>query len=221
MLVLAIDSSANACSAALWRDGRTVASRLDRMERGHSEILLPMVSAVLAEGGVGGADLDLLAVTVGPGAFTGIRIGLAAARGLALAWGVRLVGVSTLQAVAAGVPAAERQGRAVVAIMDTKRADLWVQAFDDGMRPLGAPRSIEAADLSSYLAGLTRPLAVGDAAAAVDGLASRADAPSHVDARLVAELAVNAVRDGTALPPDPLYLRPADVTLPKAAAKPS
>jgi tRNA threonylcarbamoyladenosine biosynthesis protein TsaB len=215
MLALALDSSANACSAALWRDGRILAHRLTVMERGQAEHLLPMVADVLAEGGADGAGLDLLAVTVGPGAFTGIRIGLAAARGLALAWGVRLVGVSTLQAVAAGVAEEERRGRTLVAVMDTKRADLWVQPFDDRMTPLGGPRSIEVDEMPAFLAGLERPLLVGDAARTVQSLAQISGAPFHADARKVAELAVAGLETGAVLPPDPLYLRPADVTMPK------
>jgi tRNA threonylcarbamoyladenosine biosynthesis protein TsaB len=105
--VLAFDTSAGACSAAvLGGDGTVLARRCEALERGHAERLLPMLRDVLAEAGVEIADLALLAVTIGPGTFTGIRIGLAAARGLALASGLPLVGVTSLEAVAASVPAA-------------------------------------------------------------------------------------------------------------------
>lgn len=214
MRVLALDSSANACSVALWRDGVIKASRFHQMERGQSEALLPMVAEVMAEAGASGGDLDVLGVTVGPGAFTGIRIGLAAARGLALTWGIEVAGISSLQAVAGGVPASERAGRQLVVIMDTKRADLWVQVFDEGLVPQGPPGSKTRDEIPALLASLNRPLLAGDAAADVGG-ADFASAAPYVDARVVAELAAWAWRNGAALPPDPLYLRPADVTLPK------
>ncbi len=108
MRILALDTATSACSAALWHDGRVCARRLVRMERGQSEALMPMVLDVLAEAGCGFSQLDLLAVTVGPGAFTGLRIGLAAARGMALASGIPCLGVTTLEAVAHGVPEGER-----------------------------------------------------------------------------------------------------------------
>ena len=121
MKILALDSATSACSAAVWADGRVMARRHAEMARGQSEALVPMVAEVMAEVGLGFADLDLLAVTVGPGAFTGIRIGLAAARALALAAGLPLAGVSTLEAVAAAAPA---DGRPLLVVLDSKREEI-------------------------------------------------------------------------------------------------
>ena len=118
MKILALDSSSGACSAAVRLDGNTIARRFEIMERGQSERLMPMVKDLLDETGVAISDLDLIAVTVGPGAFTGLRIGLAAARGLALALGKPCFGVTTTQAVAAG---AAGDAPLLVAI-DSKRA---------------------------------------------------------------------------------------------------
>ena len=111
MRLLALDTATAACSVALWRDGAVLARRFEAMLRGQSEALMPMVGAVLAEAGCGFKDLDAIAVTVGPGAFTGLRIGLAAARGMALAAELPLIGVTTLEAVVHGVPPS-RIGRA-------------------------------------------------------------------------------------------------------------
>ncbi|MCH7931874.1 MAG: tRNA (adenosine(37)-N6)-threonylcarbamoyltransferase complex dimerization subunit type 1 TsaB, partial [Proteobacteria bacterium] len=94
MNVLALDTATAACSVALWSDGTVLAQRFATMARGHAEALMPMVEAVMAEAGLAFADLDLVATTVGPGTFTGLRVGLAAARGLALAGGLPIVGVT-------------------------------------------------------------------------------------------------------------------------------
>jgi tRNA threonylcarbamoyladenosine biosynthesis protein TsaB len=214
MQVLAIDSATSACSAALWRDGIVLAHRFAVMSRGQSEVLVPMIAAVMAEAGAEFAALDLLAVTVGPGAFTGIRIGLATARALALAAGKPLAGIATPEAVAAAIPAAERAGRSVLVALDSRRDEVWLQAFDTALDPLGAPVALVPEQAARLVAG---PVVVaGDAAALVlphvpDAILSSAcGAP---DAAWVAALAAIRWPAGTALPPEPLYLRPADVTM--------
>ena len=92
MRILAFDTATSACSAALWEDGRVGARRFETMTRGHAEALVPMIADVMDEAGTNFPRLDLIAVTVGPGAFTGLRIGLAAARGMALAAAVPCLG---------------------------------------------------------------------------------------------------------------------------------
>lgn len=215
MIVLALDSSTSACSAAVWRDGRVLARRLTAMARGQSEALMPMVEAVLAEAGIALKSIDLLAVTVGPGAFTGLRIGLAAARGLALASGLPLAGVATPAAVAAAVPAAERRGRTVLAAIDSRRDELWVQPFDEAGAALAAPAALLPEQAAALVSGPV--VLVGDAAARLlphlPG-ATLASTPGWPDAAVVAAEAARAWADGTALPPEPLYLRPPDVTVP-------
>lgn len=219
MKILALDSATSACSAALWQDGALRARRFAEMARGQSEVLVPMVAEVMAEAGLGFADLDLLAVTVGPGAFTGIRIGLSTARALALAAGKQLAGIATAEAVAAAVPEAERQGRNVLAVLDSRREELWVQAFSPTLEPLGdiaalTPLEVAALDLGPVvLAGDASDLVAPLIPAATQ--ASSAGAP---DAAKVAALAARHWAAGTALPAEPLYLRPADVTMPKCPA---
>lgn len=215
MIVLAIDTSTSACSSALWRDGAVMARRLAVMARGQSEALMPMVAETMAESGLGFADLDLLAVTVGPGAFTGLRIGLAAARGLALASNLPLAGISTPLAVAAAIPVAQRRGRTLLSVIDSRRDEAWVQAYAPDLTPLGEVEALLPAQVAERY---RMPVVVaGDGAAGLlpllaDGVA--ADAPGWPDAALVAELAARHWTAGTALPPEPLYLRPPDVTVP-------
>jgi len=211
MLILALDSAGSACSVALWRDGDVLARRFAVMARGQSEVLVPMVGEVMAEAGTAFADLDLLAVSVGPGAFTGIRIGLATARALALAAGKPVAGIATTEAVAAAIPAAQRQGRDVLVVMDSRRAELWVQRFGAGLCPSGPIQALLPEQVATQMAG---PLVLaGDGAALVAPLmtgAILADV-THVDAGLVAELAAKAW-PGQVLPAEPLYLRDADIT---------
>lgn len=219
--ILALDSALSACSVAVLAEGGVRAVRRQAMARGQAEALLPMVRAALREAGLGFGDLDRLAVTVGPGSFTGLRIGLAAARGLALATGLPLAGITTLEALAAATDPAARLGRTTVALIDSRRGDVFMQAFDAAAAPLSDPASADPAALDAVLPAGPLLLA-GDAAPAVlerlrdagrDAvLAADSDAPDPV---AVARLA--AARPLSGGPVTALYLRAPDVTLPQAA----
>lgn len=218
--VLAIDSALTACSVAVLVDGRLAAHRFEPMARGHAERLLPMVREAVAEARLGFADFDLFAVTVGPGHFTGLRVGLAAAQGLALAWGRPLAGVTTLEAVAvaAAVPAG---GRPLVVALESKREDLYVQVFV-GERALDRPMALAPERVADWAWPPGELALAGDGAArlqpflAVAGLRSLSLGRDTPDAAAVARLAAGRHGTAAALPAEPLYLRPPDVTLPKA-----
>ncbi len=132
--ILALDTAAEACSAAVWRDGAVAAHRLVRQQRGHAETLMPMIVDVMGEAAVTYDTLTAIAVTAGPGTFTGLRIGVAAARGLALASRKPLVPISTLEAIAGAaidqelVPADCDRG--LMAAMDARRGQVYAQVFD-------------------------------------------------------------------------------------------
>lgn len=219
MNLLAFDSSMTGCAAAVLSSsadgGWQVRARAEApLGKGQSEALMPLLESVMAEAGIAWVDLGLIAVTVGPGSFTGLRIGLSAARGLALSLGIPVAGVTTPEAIAAGVAPDERKGRSVLVAIDSKRDDVFVQAFAPDLAPL-AP---VAAMAPAVAAGLTNaPLLAGDGAAKLLPFipsATLSSAPPRPDPATLGALAALRLAAGHALAAEPLYLRPADVTLP-------
>ena len=105
MIILALDTCLSACSTALLRDDVVLARRVEVMARGHQERLAGLVAETLAEAGLAFSDLNRIAVTVGPGSFTGLRVGLAFAKGLGSALGLPVIGIGTLEAMAAALKA--------------------------------------------------------------------------------------------------------------------
>jgi tRNA threonylcarbamoyladenosine biosynthesis protein TsaB len=190
---------------------RVVASAREVMARGHQERLAPMARDVMDKAGLAFAALDRIAVTIGPGSFTGLRVGIAFAKGLALALGKPAVGIGTLEALAA-----EGAGLVFPAI-DARRGQLYLQAFEDG-RALMAPDALTAEVAAARLAELSqgRPFTlVGSGAALLADLSPTAvGIPAEgADARHVARLG-SARTPG---PLKPLYLRAPDAKLPASA----
>lgn len=223
--VLAIDTAGASCSAALWREGRLAASRFEPMRRGHAERLVPMIEAVMAEGAMGYADLGRIAVTLGPGGFTGVRIGLATARGLALACGRPLVGVSNFTVLAAAARAGVPPQGSIAVVIDAKRRDIYAQAFAANLRPCTEPLSILPERLADFLP--PGPLVlVGDGLPQARPALDRAgrpyalsEAPGLVDAARLAELVASGeLGPAAGDSPEPLYLRPPDATPAKASS---
>ncbi len=218
--LLALDSAGAACSAAFWSAGAICARRFEAITRGQSERLVPMIEAVMAEAGAAYDALDAVAVTLGPGSFTGVRIGLATARGLALACARPVIGVSNFEAVAAAVPETERRGRSLAVLIDAKRRELFAQAFSAELTPLAAPRAVAPEALDGILPRGPLVLA-GDAvtqARAALRAAGRdfviASSPGLADAARVATLAATRPLPAPdAAPPRPIYLRGPAVTL--------
>ena len=213
MLVLGLDTALPACSAALLRDGRVLASLREPMMRGHQERLGTMVAEVMATAGARFADIDRIAVTVGPGSFTGLRVGLAFAKGLALALDRPCVGVGSLQALAASAAT----GGVVIAVIDAKRGQVYLQAFE-GQAALCGPAALDLNQALARVAELSAAGAVTLTGSGASLLAGAAPLARQVtlDAPDPAEVArLGASQDP--VPARPLYLRAPDARLPGGA----
>jgi len=208
MIVLGLDTCLNACSVAVLDGERVLAHRREEMARGHQERLAPMAQATMADAGLAFGQLERIGATVGPGSFTGLRVGVAFAKGLASALSIPAVGVGVLEALAA-----EAAGL-VAAVVDARRDQVYLQVFDEG-HPLMAPDALPLGTAAARLAELARgrDLAlVGSGAPLLAEAApgARVLTPQGCDARIVARLA--ATRPAT--PIRPLYLRAPDARLP-------
>lgn len=228
MKILAMDTALGACSAAVRVAGRTAAFELEIRPRGHAAALVPMVLRVVAGAGLKLPDLDRIAVTVGPGSFTGLRVGLSAARGFALATGLPLVGLTTLETLAAGAcsrPDCGAAGDHITVAIDARRDELYCQTFrrteqEPGFEPVGAPVVVGLGDAPASL--LPGPgIVVGSGAGLLLEAVGRGradiacpDVPADPDAREVARLGACRRVDQAGGGPAPLYLRPPDAKLP-------
>lgn len=225
MRVLAIDTALAACSAAVLdtEHGGIVASESLPMLRGHAEALLPLLQRVMQQAGFGFSDIDRIAVTTGPGSFTGLRVGIAAARGLSLAAEKPAVGLSTLSAYAAPHIASDERFP-VVAAVDARHDHVYLQVFAPGGRLFTAPRLAPlreavkaAAETSSFITGSAARLIAS-------GLSADDPVPVGVDASAAPDIAWVA-RMGAVVPEDqaplkPQYLRAPDAQPQNAAQLP-
>jgi tRNA threonylcarbamoyladenosine biosynthesis protein TsaB len=218
MNILALDTSMGACSAAVLRaDGKTrnLFTRQETMARGHAEALMPMVAEVLAEAGVAPAALDLIAATTGPGSFTGVRIAIAAARGLALVTKAKLFGADSLTVMAkAALAAGLVPERPFAVAVDARRGMLYFARFDAAGLKRDGPLLI-APDVAAMALPQDLEIAVGSGAgllaeaAALHGHAIEAKLPElQPSAAALAELAFESAETLSTL--KPLYLRPPD-----------
>ena len=222
MKVLAFDSSGSGCAAAVLSSERLLAHENVAMLRGQAEHLVPMVARVMGAAGLGFGELDLIAVTLGPGAFTGVRIGIATAQGLALATGVPALGLGSFEAVAAAVPEALLAGRALLVAIESRREELFLQAFDPMRIPIGEG-ALVAAEHWPATAPAGPLVLAGDGAERLRFAFKDRDiviAPSGaIDPGALARLAAERWRAGVRCERlEPRYLHAPDVTLAKEAA---
>lgn len=218
MNILALDTSMGACSAAVLSgdgDARKLFARQERMERGHAEALMPMVAEVLAEAGIGPSALDVIAATTGPGSFTGVRIAIAAARGLALVTRVKLFGIDSLTVMAREARQSGAAGRGPFAVVvDARRGMLYLGLYDaSGERRVGP--LLNAPDDAAAALPRDVHVAVGSGAHLLAEAAIRRGQAIEVrlpelqpSAAALAEIAFDSGETTSIL--RPLYLRPPD-----------
>ena len=207
MIVLALDTAGVDCAAAIYDSGRNtmLGEASDMIGKGHAEHLMGIVDRALDQAGVALSDIDRLAVTIGPGSFTGIRVGVAAARGFALSLDIPAVGITTLEVMAA----AQREktpSRAVLAAMDAKREEIYLQSFAADGVALDEARAVSIAEAQAFAAGFDGEI-TGSATPILkpDATGEYANSfPISIVARLGAAANPNTGK------PKPLYLRGPD-----------
>jgi tRNA threonylcarbamoyladenosine biosynthesis protein TsaB len=224
MRLLAIDTALAACAAAVLdtETGVVLAAESIAMERGHAEALMPLIARVMAQTLMPFGALDRIAVTVGPGSFTGLRVGVAAARGIALAASKPAVGLSTLSAFAAPHIAADA-GQPLVAAIDARHRHVYMQAFGPGGRTLVQPRIARLEDaVAAAISG--RAKLVGSGAHMVAAAWPAGERPPLVDQRPAPDIAwvarLGAAATLSQALPKPLYLRAPDAQPQDAASLP-
>jgi tRNA threonylcarbamoyl adenosine modification protein YeaZ len=225
MRVLAIDTALEACSAAVLdtEEGGILASESIPMARGHAEALMPLVARVMGEAMLEFAELDRIAVTVGPGSFTGLRVGVAAARGIAVAAGKPAIGLTTLAAYAAPYIAAD-DVTPLIAAIDARNDQVYMQLFGTGGRTVVQPRLASVRD--AVRAAMNGPARLVGSGAALLAAAWPADERRSVVIDVaraptidwIAHLGAAAAQ--TLAMPKPLYLRAPDAQPQDAAHLP-
>lgn len=206
MRVLVIDTALEACTAAVFEGDVALAVRSERMARGHSERLGGFVRDAVADAGGGFGAIERIGVTVGPGSFTGLRVGLAFAQGLGAALDRPVVGISTLAALAWTADAGAGRSAAVI---DARRGQVYLQMFHDG-RPLSPPQAMSTEEAGAILGGTNGSWRLtGSGAELLDGGAGGEHTPSPM---ALAFLTTSA--DPATHPPHPLYLRAPDAIPP-------
>jgi tRNA threonylcarbamoyladenosine biosynthesis protein TsaB len=211
-MILSIDTCLGASSVAVLEGERVLATRSEPMTRGHQERIGMIAREAAADAGIAFDDLTRIGVTVGPGSFTGLRVGLAFAKGLATALSIPCVGVTTLEALAFGIPGF------TAAVLDARMSQVYIQVFADGVS-LMAPDALELGEAAARLAELHSggpATLVGSGAPLLADTMSGAAilTPAAPDPVAVARLA--AARPTPAHSPRPLYLRAPYATLPAA-----
>jgi tRNA threonylcarbamoyladenosine biosynthesis protein TsaB len=215
MLILAIDTALDACAAGILdtNAAELIAQESQAMKRGHAEALMPLIGRVMKASGIGFAALDRIAVTTGPGSFTGLRVGLSAARGIALASGKPVVGLTTLAAYAAPI-VSQNAGRPVMSAIDARHDHVYFQVVSGDGGALVLPR-VDPIEEALEAARFGAPHLVGNAAKILaDRWPAEAPPPFEVDDQPAPDIAWLAWL-GAAVTPDiaparPYYLRAPD-----------
>jgi tRNA threonylcarbamoyladenosine biosynthesis protein TsaB len=214
--ILGIETGSRGLSVAIRQDAADLAREAVQSDHGQATMLMPMIERVRQVAGLAYADLDRIAVAAGPGSFTGLRVGLAAALGLSLAADVPAIGISSFHAAAVGVERAA--GTRLIVVLDSRREEPFVAELGAAADFLQAPCVMTVAALDAFVTPAAPAILCGDAPvlerySAWDGIRLHR---CSADASGVALLAADPEHRFD-LPPKPIYIRPPDVTMPKPA----
>lgn len=211
MKILAIDSSAGGCGVCVTDGTQILAQGYETMERGQDSRLIPMVQEMMGRAKLTYRDLDRVAVVKGPGSFTGLRIGLAAARGIGFAASKPVIGIDRFSIYRAQLAARKE---AILIVLDSRRAELYT-CFFPSYGTAQPARLMTPEEIGAFLPNHPDAIIVGDAATLLRGFADRARLEEMTEAEAVtcARLAAVADPNDPAFLPRPLYLRPPDVTI--------
>ncbi|PZM12157.1 tRNA (adenosine(37)-N6)-threonylcarbamoyltransferase complex dimerization subunit type 1 TsaB [Rhizobium tubonense] len=207
MIVLALDTAGVDCAAAVYDSGTdsVLGEVTETIGRGHAELLMAIIDRALVKAGVALQSVDRIAVSIGPGSFTGIRVGVAAARGFALSLGIPAVGVTTLQVLAAAHHQAN-PGRPLLVAMDAKRGEVYLQRFDERGHAAGEPVAVTVEKAQAIASGFKGDI-VGSGASLLTGQSTE-NSGDRFPIAVIAKLGALA---GIGEKPKPLYLRGPDV----------
>ncbi|TPI14896.1 tRNA (adenosine(37)-N6)-threonylcarbamoyltransferase complex dimerization subunit type 1 TsaB [Mesorhizobium sp. B4-1-3] len=211
MKLLAIDCAANLCAACVYDAGaaKELGREVRDLGKGHAEHLMAVIETAMQIGGIGYLDLGAVAVSIGPGSFTGLRVGVSTARGLALALRIPAIGVTTLEALAAE-GASAFPGRKVLAALDAGREEIHAALYDEALAETYGPSAVTLSEATS-MAMDAEAVLVGTAAPRIAQAAGRVSDTGPVAATAdIATYAKLAAAKGPGEKPKPLYLRGAD-----------
>ncbi len=206
MLILSLDSASSACSACVWRDGKVLAQVLEPMERGQDQRMMPLLIDLMKQASVSFDDLDRIAVTRGPGSFTGLRIGLAAARGIGLAADKPVIGVDRFAIFREQV---QQPGKKLLVVINSKRKELFIQFYATD-NSISSPAMMTQEEILDFLKLNPDTVVAGDAIdTALPGFVKTTQLEAVTGALLASRTAVGDL----AYLPRPLYIRAPDVTI--------
>ncbi|KXF79063.1 tRNA threonylcarbamoyladenosine biosynthesis protein TsaB [Paramesorhizobium deserti] len=214
MKILAVDTAANLCAAAVYdaEDGRVLAAVSENIGKGHAEVLMGYIERALGEAQTDFAEIGRIAVNVGPGSFTGVRIGVSAARGFALALDCPAIGVTAFEALALEARDAH-PGEPVLVAVDAHRGEIYAQAFGPDGKAAGEPLAGQPDDVLALLSRLSqKPVLTGSAAGIINEKlgGTRLAVVSEAATGDIATFARIAARREPGEAPKPLYLRGPD-----------
>ncbi len=214
MILLVVDTALDACAAAVVRTddgGRSIVAESETIGRGHAERLMAVIGRAVERAGIGLADVDAFAASIGPGSFTGIRVGVAAVRGFAVATGRPAIGVSSLDALAREA-AAVAPGRPILAVLDARKDEVYARTYAADLAPLGPP-TVVGVDVAIDEARRNGAVVVGSGAPLLAPRApdlAVAGSQRFAAIETLAGLAADRFAAGDRTPPAPLYVRPPD-----------